>query len=61
MHDLEKTINAVDCDLVLIGTPIDLARITQIEHPYQRVTYDLDEPSGELMEAVLGTVAREVA
>lgn len=41
-RDLEATINAADCDLVLIGTPIDLARILRIEKPALRVTYELD-------------------
>ena len=31
IQDLETTINAVDCDLVIIGTPIDLNRIVSID------------------------------
>lgn len=42
--DLEKTINAVDCDYVVIGTPIDLRRVVDIERPSVRVRYDLDIP-----------------
>jgi predicted GTPase len=48
MRELQETINRVDADLVLIGTPIDLRRLLEIEHPTQRVRYDLkikDEPS----------------
>jgi len=41
--DLEKTINAVDCDAVVIGTPIDLNRIVKIEKPTVRVGYELQE------------------
>jgi predicted GTPase len=41
--DLEKTINAVDCDAVVIGTPIDLSRIVKIDKPTVRVGYDLQE------------------
>ena len=41
--DLEKTINAVDCDAVVIGTPIDLSRIVTIEKPTVRVSYELQE------------------
>ena len=41
--DLEKTINAVDCDAVVIGTPIDLNRIVKINKPTVRVGYDLQE------------------
>jgi predicted GTPase len=43
VKDLEKTINATDCDSVVIGTPIDLRRIVKIKHPTTRVTYDLQE------------------
>jgi predicted GTPase len=41
--DLEKTINAVDCDAVVIGTPIDLSRIVKIDKPTVRVGYELQE------------------
>ena len=39
--DLERTVNAVDCDYVVIGTPIDLRRVINIERPSVRVGYDL--------------------
>jgi predicted GTPase len=45
MSELEATINAVDCDLVLIGTPIDLSRLLKIDKPSLRVRYELDEES----------------
>jgi len=41
--DLEATIAEVDCDLVVIGTPIDLTRIVKIRQPVVRVMYDLVE------------------
>jgi predicted GTPase len=41
--DLERTINAVDCDAVVIGTPIDLTRIVKIDKPVVRVGYELQE------------------
>jgi len=43
VSELEQTINAIPCDLVLIGTPIDLGQLLKIKHPYQRVRYDLQE------------------
>ncbi len=48
LRDLEKTIADVDCDLVLIGTPIDLRQVIKIDKPAMRVYYDLadlDEPT----------------
>ncbi len=43
IKDLETTINKVECDAVIIGTPIDLGRIIDIKQPSVRVSYDLDE------------------
>jgi len=43
IDDLQKTINSVDCDSVIIGTPIDLGRIIHINKPSTRVSYDLQE------------------
>jgi predicted GTPase len=41
MHDLEQTINNTPCDLVIVGTPIDLTRLLRIKHPMVRVRYEL--------------------
>ncbi|MCZ6596951.1 MAG: cyclic 2,3-diphosphoglycerate synthase [Planctomycetota bacterium] len=56
MQDLARTIDAVDCDLVLIATPIDLARVIDIEKPNLRVTYDLDEEGDDFLAAILAAV-----
>jgi len=42
-QELEDTINAVPCDLVLVATPIDLSHIIKITKPYLRVTYEVEE------------------
>jgi predicted GTPase len=41
MRELEQTINAADCDLVLVGTPIDLGALLKLNKPHMRVTYEL--------------------
>lgn len=41
--DLEATINKTPCDLVVIGTPIDIRRIVKLDQPSVRVTYELQE------------------
>ncbi|MBU8870289.1 MAG: cyclic 2,3-diphosphoglycerate synthase [Gemmatimonadales bacterium] len=51
--DLEKTINAVDCDAVVIGTPIDLNRIVKIDKPNVRVSYELQEIGEPNLEHLL--------
>ena len=41
--ELEETINRSNAELVLIGTPIDLNRLININKPNQRVRYELQE------------------
>lgn len=41
VKDLEDTINAVDCDVVVTGTPIDISRVVKVNKPIIRVGYDL--------------------
>jgi predicted GTPase len=53
MKDLEATINASDCDLVIIATPIDLGRIIRINKPSVRVSYDLQEIGQPTLEVPL--------
>ncbi|VAX27452.1 hypothetical protein MNBD_NITROSPINAE05-836, partial [hydrothermal vent metagenome] len=55
IRDLETTINAADCDLVVIGTPIDLGRILNIQKPTVRVRYELAEIGTPNLETVLKT------
>lgn len=42
-EELEQTINATPCDLVLIGTPINLGKLLTINQPWQRIRYELQE------------------
>lgn len=51
--DLEKTVNNTPCDVVVIGTPIDLNRIISINKPTVRVTYELQEIGSPNLQRVL--------
>jgi len=42
-HELQETIRRVPCELVLIATPIDLARTIDIDKPTVRVRYEVEE------------------
>ncbi len=53
IRELEETINNTPCDVVLIGTPIDLTRILNINKPAVRVKYELKEVSRPTLEDVL--------
>ena len=45
IKELEKTINAVVCDSVVLGTPSDLMNFMKINKPYAKVNYELNELS----------------
>ena len=53
MKDLRATIRASNPDLVLIGTPIDLRRLIDLDTPALRVTYKLQEVGEPTLEDVL--------
>jgi predicted GTPase len=52
IRDLETTINATDCDLVLVATPIDLTRLVDIDRPHMRIRYYMPPGDGTITEAV---------
>ncbi len=54
MKELEKTIKNTDCDAVVIGTPIDLSRIINIEQPSTRVRYELQEIGKPNLQDIIG-------
>ena len=56
LRDLQATINAVDCDAVIAGTPIDLGRIIQSRHPIRDVTYALEEVGAPRLADVLAPI-----
>jgi predicted GTPase len=47
VKDLESTINAVDCDSVVIGTPFNVQRLIKIDKPCALVTYEHQDPDSE--------------
>ncbi|HQE99332.1 MAG TPA: GTPase, partial [Anaerolineae bacterium] len=53
VRDLEVTINNTPCDLVVIGTPIDLTRVLSINHPMERVRYELQVIGKPTLEDIL--------
>jgi predicted GTPase len=53
IKELEETIDATPCDLVLSGTPIDLSRVLKSNKPIVHVRYELDEIGHPNLEEVL--------
>jgi len=56
MDELRETIERVECDLVLIATPIDLRRTIHFDKPALRVTYELQEIGKHDLDDVLKSV-----
>ncbi len=57
--ELEATLNAVDADIVLSATPIDLTRVLTLNKPITRVHYELAQVGGpslaSLIEPIVGS------
>jgi len=53
IRDLKATIEAVPCDLVLVGTPFDLSRLIKTKHPMIRVNYSLDQAATDALAGIL--------
>jgi len=58
MQDLATTIDRTNCDSVVIGTPIDLSRVIQINKPHTRVKYNLQEIGSPSLEDVLASFTK---
>jgi predicted GTPase len=53
MADLRATIEAVPCDVVLVGTPVDLGRALGLSCPVVRVRYEVEEVEPSSFDEVL--------
>jgi predicted GTPase len=62
LQELEETINATDCDVVVTGTPTDLTRLIDVRHPIRHATYVLaDHGRPTLAEAMAPFIAEHTA
>jgi predicted GTPase len=60
-HELEETINRVDCDLVLVATPIDLGHLIKLNKPSLRVTYEVEDVTHPGLAEILAQFTRKHA
>ncbi len=58
ISDLETTINATPCDVVVEGTPIDLTRVLKVNKPIAEVTYELEEIEPGVIEEMVRAVLK---
>jgi len=56
IQDLQETVNRVDCEGVVIGTPIDLGRLLSFKVPMTRVRYELQEIGSPTLDTLLSSV-----
>jgi Predicted GTPase len=56
--ELEATLNAVEADLVLSATPIDLTRVLTLNKPITRVRYELAQEGGTPLAEVIEPIVR---
>jgi predicted GTPase len=53
LKDLEKSIENTPCDLILIGSPIDIRRVIDLHKPSMRVYYNLEEIGEPTIDGIL--------
>jgi predicted GTPase len=53
LRELEQTINATDCDVVISATPVDLTRLVDSRHPIRHAVYELEEVGRPTLTDVL--------
>jgi predicted GTPase len=61
VQELKETIQRIDFDTLLIGTPIDLRRVMDIEKPADRVRYEVRELTKPTLEELLRTMLPKVS
>ncbi len=59
LRELEQAIERTPCDVVVIGTPMDLRHVIEVTKPVARVTYALEELGEPRLMDVLGGVLKE--
>jgi predicted GTPase len=60
IHELKETIQAIDFDSLVLGTPIDLRRVMEIPKPSVRVRYEIKETTKPKLEEILRTMLPRV-
>lgn len=54
LRELEQSINAVECDSVVLGTPSDLRRLVRIKRPVARVGFEAVDAGEPTLEQLIG-------
>jgi predicted GTPase len=60
LHELQETIDRVECDVVVTGTPFDLGRLISTRHPLRHARYELRELGQPTLAEVIDPIVRRV-
>jgi predicted GTPase len=61
LDDLAATIAAVDCDTIIVASPVDLGRLIALPKPHCRARYDLEEIGHPALAEVISDFLRNTA
>ena len=59
LAELGETIDLTPCDVVVTGTPIDLARLITTRHPIRRVRYAIEEVGSPTIADLVAPIIRQ--
>jgi predicted GTPase len=61
VKELEQTINNVDCDIVVSGTPIDLNHVLKANKPIVRVRYGVGDKTAKELEKIINEFTKKLS
>lgn len=59
IHELQRTINSSSAQAVIVGTPIDLAKLLKLTKPSARITYDIKEHGTVTIESIMAKFVKK--
>ena len=60
LAELAETVNAVECDVIVTGTPIELGRIIEVGRPIRQARYAVEERGRPRLEDVLAPLIADM-
>jgi len=60
LHELEETIDRVECDVVVTGTPFDLGRLISTRHPLRHARYELREVGEPTLTELIAPIVERI-
>jgi predicted GTPase len=58
LHELEETVRAVPCDVILVASPVDLRRLIEFDQPAIRVAYEFEMVGGPALDEILAPLEK---